>query len=270
MKLLFLGDIMGRSGRDAVIARLPDLSRSLELDFVVANGENAAHGFGVTAKICSELYDAGVDVITLGNHAWDQREIIGHIDQEARLLRPLNYPTGTPGRGAGIYTISRGRKVMVVQLMGRLYMDALDDPFAAVERELAKVRLGAGGVDAILVDMHAEASSEKMSIGHFCDGKVSAVVGSHTHVPTGDAQILPKGTAYKTDSGMCGDYDSVIGMVKDTAVARFVRKMPGDRLTPAEGEATVCGIFIETDDKTGLANRIAPLRLGPRLIEVMP
>ena len=270
MKLLFLGDIMGRSGRDAVIARLPDLSRSLELDFVVANGENAAHGFGVTAKICSELYDAGVDVITLGNHAWDQREIIGHIDQEARLLRPLNYPTGTPGRGAGIYTISRGRKVMVVQLMGRLYMDALDDPFAAVERELAKVRLGAGGVDAILVDMHAEASSEKMSIGHFCDGKVSAVVGSHTHVPTGDAQILPKGTAYQTDSGMCGDYDSVIGMVKDTAVARFVRKMPGDRLTPAEGEATVCGIFIETDDKTGLANRIAPLRLGPRLIEVMP
>jgi len=270
MKLLFLGDILGRSGRDAVVTKLPVLREQLALDFVVANGENAAHGFGITAKICGDLFSAGVDAVTLGNHAWDQREIIGHIDQEPRLLRPLNYPAGTPGRGAHVYTIGRGRKILVIQVMGRLYMDALDDPFAALEREFSRYRLGPGGVDAIIVDIHAEASSEKMGIGHFCDGRVSAVVGSHTHIPTADAQILSKGTAYQTDAGMCGDYDSVIGMLKEGAVARFVRKMPGDRLTPAEGEATVCGIFIETDDKTGLATRIAPVRLGPRLAETIP
>ena len=270
MRLLFLGDIMGRSGRDAVIARLPGLRQTLGLDAVVANAENAAHGFGVTAKICAEFFEAGVDAITLGNHSWDQREMIGHIDQEARILRPLNYPPGTPGRGAAVYTLPRGRKILVIQVMGRLYMDPLDDPFAAVEKELARTRLGPGGVDAILVDVHAEASSEKMAMAHYCDGRVSAVVGSHSHIPTADAQILSKGTAYQTDAGMCGDYDSVIGMTKDNAIARFVRKMPGDRLTPAEGEATVCGIFVETDDKTGLATRIAPLRLGPRLAETMP
>ena len=270
MRLLFLGDILGRSGRDAVIARLPGLRQSLGLDGVVVNGENAAHGFGITAKIAADLFAAGVDVITLGNHSWDQREIIGHIDQEPRLLRPLNYPPGTPGRGAAVYSLARGRKLLVIQVMGRLYMDPLDDPFAAVERELSRTHLGAGGVDAILVDVHAEASSEKMAMGHFCDGRVSAVVGSHSHVPTADAQILPKGTAYQTDAGMCGDYDSVIGMVKDNAIARFVRKMPGERLIPAEGEATVCGIFIETDDKTGLAVRIEAVRQGPRLARACP
>jgi hypothetical protein len=270
MRLLFLGDIMGRSGRDAVMAHLPGLRDSLSLDFVVANGENSAHGFGITAKICSELFEVGVDVITLGNHSWDQREIIGHIDQEPRLLRPLNYPPGTPGRGAGVFTLSRGRKVLVIQVMGRLFMDALDDPFAAIEKELSRTRLGVGGVDAILVDVHAEASSEKMSTGHFCDGRVSAVFGSHTHVPTADAQILPKGTAYQSDAGMCGDYDSVIGMQKEGAISRYVRKMPGERLTPAEGEATLCGVFVETDDKTGLAKRVAPVRLGPRLAETVP
>ena len=270
MRLLFLGDILGRSGRDAVIARLPELRNKLQLDGVVVNGENAAHGFGITAKICAELFDAGADVITLGNHSWDQREIIGHIDQEPRLLRPLNYPPGTPGRGVGIYALPRGRKLMVIQVMGRLYIDPLDDPFAAVERELARVRLGGGGVDAILIDIHAEASSEKMALAHYCDGRVSAVVGSHSHVPTADAQILPKGTAYQTDAGMCGDYDSVIGMHKDNAIARFVRKMPGDCLTPAEGQATVCGVFVETDDKTGLAVRIEAVRLGPRLAPSCP
>ncbi len=270
MRVLFLGDILGRSGRDAVVARLPALRTSLSLDFVVANGENAAHGFGITAKICGELFESGVDAITLGNHAWDQREIIGHIDQEPRLLRPLNYPPGTPGRGAGIFTLARGRKILVIQVMGRLFMDALDDPFAALEKEFARTRLGPGGVDAIIVDIHAEASSEKMSIGHFCDGRASAVFGSHTHVPTADAQILPKGTAYQSDAGMCGDYDSVIGMQKDGAVARYVRKMPGERLTPAEGEATVCGVIVETDDRTGLAIRVASLRQGPRLAETLP
>ena len=270
MKLLFLGDVVGRSGRDAVINAIPGIRERLSLDFVVVNGENAAHGFGINPKICAEFYAAGVDVVTLGNHAWDQREIIGHIDSEPRLLRPLNYPPGTPGRGIGVYPLPRGRKVAVIQVMGRLFMDPLDDPFFGLERELDKIRLGAGGVDAILVDVHGEATSEKMALAHTLDGRVSAVVGSHTHCPTADAQILAKGTAYQSDAGMCGDYDSVIGMTKEGASARFIRKMPGDRLTPADGPATLCGIFIETDDATGLARRIAPLRVGPRLIETWP
>lgn len=264
MKLLYLGDIVGRSGRDAVLERLPQLRRDLALDGVIACGENASHGFGLTLKMAQELFAGGVDVITLGNHAWDQREMIGAIDGEPRILRPLNYPTGTPGRGAIVFTTAAGKKVLVMQVMGRLFMDPLDDPFAAVACELDKHRLGAA-VDAIVVDIHAEASSEKMSLGHYCDGRVSLVVGSHTHVPTGDAQILPGGTGYQTDAGMCGDYDSVIGMRKEAAVARFVRKMPTDRLSPAEGEATVCGVVVTTNPATGLATAIQPLRIGGRL-----
>ncbi|MGE5505603.1 MAG: YmdB family metallophosphoesterase [Actinomycetota bacterium] len=270
MRILYLGDVVGRSGRDAVIERLPEIRKRLETDFIVVNGENAAHGFGITPKICEEFYAAGVDVLTLGNHSWDQREIMPYIDGDARLLRPLNYPVGTPGKGVGIYPASRGRKVMVIQAMGRLFMDPLDDPFAAVERELAKVRLGAGGVDAVVLDVHAEASSEKMAMGQLFDGRTSLVVGSHSHVPTADTQILPKGTAYQTDAGMCGDYDSVIGMKKDAAVFKFVRKIPGERLSPAEGPGTVCGVLVETDDRTGLATRVGALRVGPRLAECWP
>jgi metallophosphoesterase (TIGR00282 family) len=269
MRILYCGDILGRTGRDAVIQALPGLRAELALDFVVANGENAAHGFGITPKICEDLFAAGVDVITTGNHAWDQREIIPFFESEPRLLRPLNYPKGTPGRGAGVYPAPRGRKVMVVQLMGRLFMDPLDDPFAALEAELSKQRLGAT-VDAVVLDIHAEASSEKMALAHLADGRVSMSVGSHSHVPTADAQILPRGSAYQTDAGMCGDYDSVIGMRKDAAIARFVRKMPGERLSPADGEATLCAVFVETDDATGLAKRIGPLRLGGRLAPVRP
>ncbi len=269
MRILYLGDVVGRSGREAAVAAIPELRARLKLDFVVVNGENAAHGFGITAKICDEFYAAGADVVTLGNHAWDQREIMAHINAEPRLLRPQNYPTGTPGRGVGIYGAPRGRKVMVLQVMGRLFMDPLDDPFAAVETELARHRLG-HTVHAIVVDVHGEATSEKMSIGQLCDGRVSLVVGSHSHIPTADAQILPGGTAYQTDAGMCGDYDSVIGMKKDAAMFRFVRKIPGERLSPAEGEATVCGVFVETDDRSGLAVRIEPLRMGGRLRSTMP
>ena len=269
MRLLYCGDIVGRSGRDAVVSMLPDLRRKLALDFVVANGENAAHGFGVTAKICQDLYAAGVDVVTTGNHAWDQREIIGYIDSDPRLLRPLNFPRGTPGRGGAVFEASRGRKVLVVQVMGRLFMDPLDDPFAAVEGMLAKYRMG-GGVDAVVVDIHCEATSEKMALGHVCDGRASLVVGSHSHVPTADSQILPQGTAYQTDAGMCGDYDSVIGMKKEPAISRFVRKMPGEKLSPAEGEGTLCAVYVETDDATGLARRVAPLRLGGRLAPHWP
>ncbi|MBW7849616.1 MAG: YmdB family metallophosphoesterase [Rhodospirillales bacterium] len=271
MRLLYCGDVMGRSGRDAVIAQVPDLRRRLGLDFVVVNGENAAHGFGLTARICQDFYAAGVDVVTTGNHVWDQREIIAYIDGDPRLLRPVNFPRGTPGRGAGVFEAPRGRKVMVVQVMGRLFMEALDDPFTALEAQLARHPMGAGaGVDAVIVDVHCEATSEKMAVGHWCDGRASLVVGSHSHVPTADAQILPGGTAYLTDAGMCGDYDSVIGMRKETAIARFVRKVPGERLAPAEGEATLCAVFVETDDRTGLALRVAPLRLGGRLAACWP
>jgi 2',3'-cyclic-nucleotide 2'-phosphodiesterase len=246
-----------------VTAHLPRLRRELALDFVIANGENAAHGFGITDTICAELYGAGVDVITTGNHVWDRREIIGYIGGDPHLLRPINFPPGTPGRGHAVLALPDGRKLLVINAMARLFMDAIDDPFTGVDRLLAEHPLGA--VDAVLVDFHGEATSEKMSMGHFCDGRVSAVIGTHSHVPTADCQILPGGTAYMTDAGMCGDYDSVIGMQKGSAVARFVRKMPGERLQVAEGEGTLCAAFVETDDATGLARRVAPLRLGGRL-----
>ncbi len=270
MRLLYLGDVVGRAGRDVVCQKLPGIRERLNLDFVVVNGENAAHGFGITPKICEEFYGAGADVVTLGNHSWDQREIMPYIDSDPRLLRPANYPAGTPGKGVGIYALPRGRKVMVIQVMGRLFMDPLDDPFAAIERELARVRLGAGGADAIIVDVHAEASSEKMALGHVVDGRASLLVGSHSHIPTADLQILNGGTAYQTDAGMCGDYDSVIGMKKDAAIHKFVRKIPGERLSPADGPGTLCGVFVETDDKTGLAVRVSALRVGPRLAEIWP
>ena len=268
MRLLLCGDIVGRAGRTVVIEHMPRLRRELRLDFVVANGENAAHGFGITDTICAELYAAGVDVITTGNHVWDKREIISYIGGDPRLLRPINFPAGTPGKGHGIFSLADGRKLLVVNAMARLFMDAIDDPFIGIDKLLAAHPLGA--VDAILVDFHGEATSEKMSMGHFCDGRVSAVIGTHSHVPTADAQILPNGTAYQTDAGMCGDYDSVIGMQKEAAVLRFVRKMPGERLQVAEGEATLCAAFVETDDATGLARRIAPLRLGGRLAAHWP
>ena len=268
MRLLLCGDIVGRAGRTVVIEHMPRLRRELRLDFVVANGENAAHGFGITDTICAELYAAGVDVITTGNHVWDKREIISYIGGDPRLLRPINFPAGTPGKGHGIFSLADGRKLLVVNAMARLFMDAIDDPFTGMDKLLAAHPLGA--VDAILVDFHGEATSEKMSMGHFCDGRVSAVIGTHSHVPTADAQILPNRTGYQTDAGMCGDYDSVIGMQKEAAVLRFVRKMPGERLQVAEGEATLCAAFVETDDATGLARRIAPLRLGGRLAAHWP
>lgn len=269
MKILYLGDVVGRSGREAVCQTVPGLRRDLGLDFVVVCGENAAHGFGLNVKIAQEFLDAGVDAITTGNHVWDQRELIGQIDGAPHILRPLNYPPGTPGRGSAVFPATGGRRVLVVQVMGRLFMDALDDPFAAVATELDRHRLK-GGVDAIIVDIHAEATSEKMSMGHFCDGRASLVVGTHSHVPTADCQVLSGGTAYMTDAGMCGDYDSVIGMVKGPAIARFTRKMPGERLGPASGEATVCGVVVDTDDATGLARSVAPLRVGGRLSQAMP
>jgi len=269
MRILFLGDVVGRSGREILVERLPDLRRRLAADAVVVNGENAAGGFGITAKIAEEFFQAGADVVTGGNHSWDQKEALSFIEQEPRLLRPVNFPAGTPGRGTFLVPVSGNRSLLVINLMGRIFMDPLDDPFAAIERELARFRLGAN-VSAILVDLHAEATSEKMAMGHFLDGRVSFVVGTHTHVPTADAQILPGGTAYQSDAGMCGDYDSVIGMDKAVPIQRFVRKLPTDRMSAATGPGTLCGVFVETDDRTGLARRIVPVRLGARLAESLP
>jgi len=269
MKLLYCGDVVGAAGRRVVLDHLPELRRQLELDFVIVNGENAAHGFGITADICDAFFDAGADVITTGNHAWDRREIIDYIDAEPRLLRPLNYPEGTPGKGAGIYSSTAGHRVMVIQVMGRLFMDPLDDPFAAAERALLNHRL-AHSVQCIVADIHAEATSEKMSMGHVLDGRVSLVAGTHAHVPSADTQVLPGGTGYMTDIGMCGDYDSVIGMKKAPAAARFTKKIPTGRLEPADGEATLCAVYLETDDRTGLARHVAPLRMGGRLAPQWP
>ncbi len=270
MRILYLGDIVGRAGRTAVVERLARLREELRADFVIVNGENAAGGFGINAKITRQLLDAGADVITTGNHAFDQREALTFIESEPRLLRPVNYPAGVPGKGAGLFEAASGRQVLVVLAMGQVGMHPiLDNPFTAVERELAACPLKEMA-DAIVIDMHAEATSEKTAMGHFCDGRASLVVGSHTHVPTADAMILPGGTGYLTDAGMCGDYDSVIGMQKDEPLHRFLQRYSGGRFEPAQGEATICGVLAETDDATGLVRAIAPLRLGGRLPEAWP
>jgi metallophosphoesterase (TIGR00282 family) len=252
-----------------VVEKLPGLRRDLGIDFVVANGENAAGGFGITQKICDDLYAAGVDCVSTGNHVWDQKETVSFIGGDPRLLRPINFPAGTPGKGSGIYQTPKGKKVLVANLMGRLFMDPLDDPFLHADTLLKTNRLG-GNVDAILLDFHAEATSEKMAFGHFVDGRASFVVGTHTHVPTADHMILTKGTAYQSDAGMCGDYDSVIGMEKSTPIARFTKKLPTERLSAATGPGTLCGVFVETDDATGLAKRIDPVRVGGRLSQSLP
>lgn len=269
MRIAVLGDVMGRSGRAAVTERLPDLRRRLKLDFVIVNAENAAGGFGVTARICEELFEAGADVLTTGNHAFDQRDEIDIFRNESRLLRPINFPPSNPGRGAGLYRDAEGRNVLVIHAQGQRSMAPIDDPCAAVERELENMQLGREA-DAVIVDFHAEATSEKYSMGHLLDGRVSLVVGTHTHVPTADDHILPRGTAFIADLGMCGDYDSIIGLEKSEPLHRFVSKMPKGRFAPAAGEATLCGVAVETDPATGLALSVHALRAGGLLREHMP
>src|SRR5881227_871558 len=269
MRILFIGDIVGRSGRAMLLERLAGLVRDWKLDFVAINGENAAGGFGITEAIYQELVDAGADVVTGGNHSWDQKEALVFIERAPRLLRPINYPGGTPGRGVAMIDAKNGARVLVVNAMGRIFMDPLDDPFAAVERELAACPLKQAA-DAIIIDIHGEATSEKQAMGHFCDGRASLVVGTHTHAPTADHQILPGGTAFVSDVGMTGDYDSVIGMNKAEPLHRFTRRIPSGKFEPASGPATLCAVAVETDDATGLATRIAPVRLGGRLEQVHP
>ena len=269
MRILFVGDVVGRSGRAAVIERLPGFVADWKLDLVIVNGENAAGGFGITEPIYHEMMEAGADAITLGNHAWDQREALVFIERAPALIRPINYPPGTPGRGAALIAAKNGARVLVINAMGRIFMEPLDDPFAAIDRELAACALGRDA-DAVIVDFHCEATSEKQCAAHFLDGRVSAVVGTHTHVPTADHQILPAGTAFISDVGMTGDFDSVIGMGKEEPLTRFLRRIPSGRFEPALGPATMCALAVETDDATGLACRVAPLRIGGRLEQTRP
>jgi len=269
MRILFIGDIVGRTGRNILVNLLPKLVAEWKLDLAVVNGENAAGGFGITEAIYSDFIDAGADAVTLGNHAWDQREALVFIERAPRLIRPLNYPPGTPGRGAAMIECKNGARALVINVMGRIFMDPLDDPFAAIERELAACPLKTGA-DAIIIDMHCEATSEKQSMGYLCDGRASLVIGTHTHAPTADHQILDGGTAYISDVGMTGDYDSIIGMQKDEPLQRFVRKIATSRFEPALGAATLCAVAVETDDAIGLARRIGAVRLGGRLEEARP
>ncbi|MFA5948726.1 MAG: TIGR00282 family metallophosphoesterase [Hyphomicrobium sp.] len=261
MRLLFLGDIVGRAGRKAVAEAIPKLRQRYKLDFLIVNGENAAGGFGITEAITEELIDAGADVITLGNHAFDQKDTLVYIGRQERLLRPINFPPGTPGRGAGLFRARNGLEVLVINAMGRVFMTELDCPFRAIDRELTACRLKAGA-DVIFIDFHAEATSEKQSLGYFVDGRASVVVGTHTHAPTADERVLPNGTAYMSDAGMCGDYNSVLGMDIEEPVNRFLTKLPRERFEPALGPATVSGLAVEIDDATGLARRVKSLRLG--------
>lgn len=262
MRLLYLGDVVGRAGRAAITGRLAELRARLKADFVVVNGENATSGVGITPDHASALLAAGADVLTLGDHAFDQREMLGGIEREPRILRPLNFSKAAPGVGARVYDAPGGRKVLVAQVLGQVFMKRpFDDPFSAIETVLKQHPLG-GMVQAILVDMHCEATSEKMAMGHFCDGRASVVVGSHTHVPTSDTMILPGGTAYMTDAGMCGVYNSVIGMDKEEPLRRFITGMGKGRFQPATGEATLSGLLVETDDKTGKAIHVEAVRDG--------
>ncbi|PCD77482.1 TIGR00282 family metallophosphoesterase [Pseudothioclava arenosa] len=265
MKILFLGDVMGRAGRAAVAERLPGLREAWKLDFVVVNGENASNGMGLTGEHAKLLLDAGADVVTLGDHAFDQKDMLRFIETEPRVIRPLNFAKDAPGKGARLFEDRRGRKVLVAQVLGQVFMKRpFDDPFSAVDQVLRAHPLG-GLAQAVVLDMHCEATSEKNAMGHWCDGRASMVVGTHTHVPTGDAQILEGGTAYLTDAGMCGDYNSIIGMEKGEPMRRFITGMARDRFTPANGEATLSGFYIETDDRTGRATRALPVRVGGRL-----
>jgi metallophosphoesterase (TIGR00282 family) len=269
MRLLFLGDVVGRSGRAAVTGRLPELRRRWKLDFVVVNGENAAGGFGITEAILTDLLDAGADVVTLGNHAFDQKEALVFIGRQPRLLRPINYPPGTPGRGSGLFKAANGADVLVINAMGLIFMPELADPFRAVDAEIEACGLKRGA-DAIVVDLHAEATSEKQAMGYFVDGRASCVVGTHTHAPTADERVLPGGTAFISDIGMCGDYDSVLGMTKDEPLNRFLTKIPRGRMEPSMGPATLSGLAVEIDDANGLATRVAGLRLGGVLAPTEP
>lgn len=269
MKFLFLGDVVGRAGRDAISERLPEIVERYGFDFVVVNGENASHGRGLTEPHFHGIRDAGADIVTLGDHAFDQRDTLTYIERETTLLRPINMPAGTPGRGAMFVEGRKGHRVLVINALGRVFMGPSDDPFRAVEAAVAACPLGEQA-DAIIVDFHTEATSEIQGMGHFLDGRVSLVVGTHTHIPTSDQRVLRGGTALMADAGMCGDFDSVIGVDAEEPVNRFLTGIANGRFTPAEGEATLCGVAVETDPRTGLAKQVLPVRIGGVLAQALP
>ncbi|MBE6450407.1 MAG: TIGR00282 family metallophosphoesterase [Alphaproteobacteria bacterium] len=255
MKIIFCGDIVGRPGRDVLLKNIKNINEKYAPDTIIVNAENAAHGFGLTPGICRDFFAAGVDAVTTGNHVYDQREIIPFLDDCKKIVRPLNFPDGNVGHGTCEVELANGKKLLVVQVMGRAFMEALDCPVQALEKVLKTYILGAN-ISAILVDIHAEATAEKLSFAYLFDGRVSVITGTHTHIPTADARILPKSTAYITDVGMCGDYNSVLGFEPEASIRRLCKKFPSERLIPARGDGTLYAIYVETDDKTGLATHI--------------
>ena len=266
MRIFFLGDIVGRSGMLAVTMNLKDIKEKKKIDFVIVNGENAAdQGVGITEEISNDLFNSGVDVITTGNHVWDQKETANHIERETRLLRPENISNNSPGKGFGIYESKNGFKVGVLNLMGNVFMKKCDDVFKTAEKFKNKYKLKED-YDFLVVDFHGEITSEKMAMGHFFDGSATLVVGTHTHVPTNDVRILTNGTAYQTDAGMCGDYDSVIGMNKENSLNRFLKKN-STKHYPAEGEGTLSGVIVECNTSNGLAYKAEPYMHGGELIK---
>jgi len=271
IRFLFLGDVVSSAALRKIHEQVPKWRRQWGLDCVVVNGENSVNGHGITPEVCTDLYAAGVDCVTTGNHVWDQREIIPHIGKDDRLLRPLNFPDTMPGSGSVLLRTESGAKILVVNIILRLFMhDMVDDPFTVMQNLLQKYKMGRD-VQAIIVDVHGEASSEMQSFGHYFDGRVSVVVGTHTHVPTSDYQILPGGTAFQTDAGMCGCYDSVLGFQKEGAINRFRHKVPRPRTDPDEREdVTLSGLFVEIDEKTGLAVRVEQVLSGGVLRQSVP
>lgn len=262
MRFFYAGDIVARSGREIVSEKLTYIKEKYKTDAIILNVENAAHGFGVTPGICRDFLAQGADILLTGNHFLNQRDIVPFLDECKTIVRPANIPDWNPGRGFVLYELPDGRKILVIQLLGRLYMEAVDCPVQTVDAILKNYTLGRN-VDAIMVDIHAEATSEKQALGYYLDGRVSCVAGTHTHVPTADARLLPKGTAYITDVGMCGDYNSVLGFDVQAPINRLRRAYVGDRLTPAKGKASLFGIFVETDDSSGLAKKIEQIKISP-------
>ena len=267
MNILILGDVVGPAGVKAVKEKLPKIIREKKVDFVILNGENAADsGRGITKKIFEEFLEAGADVITTGNHVWDHKDAEDIASKNQKFLRPLNLPKDSPGNGEGVY-VKNGKRFIVLNLMGNVFMKKCDDVFVEAKKFIDRFKLGNGKADFIIVDMHGEITSEKMAMGHLFDGKATMVVGTHTHVPTSDHRIMENGTAYQTDLGMSGDYNSVIGMNKDNSLKKFLKDSSAENHFPALGEATISGLLVTADDKTGLAKKVQPIILGGSLQE---
>ena len=258
--ILVIGDVFGKSGRQAIQLYVRRLQKAFGVDCVIANGENAAGGIGITPDVAEEIFQGGVDIITSGNHVWKHKAIFPYLDDQPRLLRPLNYPSAAPGRGFAIFETQRGTRIGVLNLQGRVFMASLDCPFQAADNLLATVRLK-HHVDALIVDMHGEASSEKIAMAYHLDGRVSAVVGTHTHVPTADYRILPKGTGFQTDLGMTGSYNSIIGMKVESVLPRFLNQLPS-RFEPATAEGMLCGVLLTINGESGQCQKIVPVRQG--------